>query len=140
MVVKISLRCKDDSHLNFSDICKKANFKDGGGHKTSAGALFKSIEELKRYGIKCRGADKGQGSVEHGEKWLDEREEIIIDPVRCPNTAREWENIDYAVDKDGNPKDRLMDKDNHSIDSIRYGLQDEMDNKRKGMRGKAFGG
>lgn len=28
----------------------------------------------------------------------------------------------------------------NSIDSIRYGLQDEMDNKRKGMRGKAFGG
>lgn len=87
----------------------------------------KSIDNLKReHGIKnIVGAKKGTGSVETGEKWLDELEAIIIDPKRCPNTAREFESIDYETDKDGNPKNRLVDKDNHTIDAVRYALENE---------------
>lgn len=86
----------------------------------------KSIDEMWEYGLKVYEASKGPGSVEFGEKWLDDLEEIIIDPVRCPNTAREFENIDYQVDKDGNTKNKLEDKDNHSIDSCRYALTEDM--------------
>jgi PBSX family phage terminase large subunit len=86
----------------------------------------KSVDELKGYGIRIKGAEKGPGSVEYGEKWLDDLEEIIIDPVRCPNTAREFENIDYQTDKDGNIKSKLEDKDNHSIDMTRYANEDDM--------------
>src|SRR5699024_1640874 len=88
----------------------------------------RSIAEFKNeYGIsRIKKTKKGPGSVEHGEKWLDELEAIIIDPIRCPNTAREFENIDYEVDKDGNPKAKLEDKDNHSIDTTRYALEDDM--------------
>jgi PBSX family phage terminase large subunit len=94
----------------------------------------KSIEEMKDHGIRrIVGANKAAGSVEYGEKWLDDLEEIIIDPKRCPNTAREFENIDYEVDKDGNPKDRLNSKDNHSIDETRYALEGEMQRKKSGM-------
>lgn len=78
------------------------------------------------YGLKIYGANKRPGSVEYGEKWLDDLEEIIIDPKRCPNTAKEFENIDYAVDKDGNPKNKLEDKDNHAIDATRYSLSEDM--------------
>jgi phage terminase large subunit len=80
----------------------------------------KSIADLKSYGVKCRGAIKGPGSVEHGLEWLDTLEAIVIDPKRCPNTAREFENIDYQVDKDGNVIPKLEDKDDHSIDCTRY--------------------
>lgn len=86
----------------------------------------KSIDELWDYGLKIYGANKRPGSVEYGEKWLDELEEIIIDPVRCPNVAREFENIDYQVDKDGNTKNKLEDKDNHGIDAVRYSLSEDM--------------
>ena len=86
----------------------------------------KSIAELKEYGLHCVGAKKGAGSVEYGEKWLDDLEEIVIDPERTPNTAREFENIDYQVDRDGNIKNKLEDKDNHTIDSTRYSLNDDM--------------
>lgn len=86
----------------------------------------KSIDELKGYNIRIKGAEKGPGSVEYGEKWLDDLEEIIIDPVRCPNTAREFEAIDYQTDKDGNIKSKLEDKDNHSIDMTRYSCEDDM--------------
>lgn len=58
---------------------------------------------------------KGPDSVEYGEKWLDDLDAIYIDPLRTPNIAREFENIDYQTDKDGNPKARLEDKDNHCI-------------------------
>jgi phage terminase large subunit len=64
--------------------------------------------------------------VEHGEKWLDDLDEIIIDPERCPDVAREFESIDYAVDKDGNPLPRLQDKDDHSITAVRYGMESDM--------------
>lgn len=86
----------------------------------------KSVDEMRSYGLRIEGARKGQGSVEYGEKWLDDLEAIVIDPKRCPFTAKEFENIDYAVDKDGNPKNRLEDKDNHAIDAIRYALSEDM--------------
>ncbi|OOZ84981.1 PBSX family phage terminase large subunit [Bacillus cereus] len=100
----------------------------------------KSIDELKNeHGIKrTRGAEKGPGSVEYGEKWLDDLEEIIIDPVRCPNTAREFENIDYETDKDGNPKTRLQDKDNHSIDMTRYSMESDMKKSNKARAVKSI--
>jgi phage terminase large subunit len=64
--------------------------------------------------------------VEHGEKWLDDLDEIVIDPERTPNAAREFEAIDYQIDKDGTVKNQLDDKDNHSIDATRYGCELDM--------------
>lgn len=86
----------------------------------------KSVDEMKKYGIRIKGAKKGPGSVEYGEKWLDDLEEIVIDPRRTPNIAKEFENIDYAVDKDGNVLPKLMDRDNHTIDGARYAFEDDM--------------
>lgn len=86
----------------------------------------KSIAEMRQYGLNISGARKGQGSVEYGEKWLDDLVEIVIDPLRTPNIAREFENIDYEVDKDGNLKAKLEDKDNHTIDLTRYAFEDDM--------------
>lgn len=86
----------------------------------------KSISEQKEYGIRVKGAKKGPDSVEYGEQWLDDLDEIVIDPKRTPNIAREFENIDYQVDRDGNPLPKLADKDNHTIDSTRYAFEDDM--------------
>lgn len=88
----------------------------------------KSIAELRQqHGIKrIKGVKKGPDSVEYGEQWLDDLDAIVIDPRRTPNIAREFENIDYETDKDGNVKPRLEDKDNHSIDATRYALSRDM--------------
>lgn len=88
----------------------------------------KSIAELRDdHGIKyITGVKKGPDSVEYGEQWLDDLDFIYIDPKRTPNIAKEFENIDYQVDKDGNPKPRLEDKDNHTIDATRYAFSDDM--------------
>lgn len=94
----------------------------------------KSNDELKNdHGIKrIKPVKKGPDSVEYGEEWLDDLDAIIIDPLRTPNIAREFENIDYQTDRDGNPLPRLEDKDNHTIDATRYAFEDDMKNK-KGM-------
>jgi phage terminase large subunit len=84
----------------------------------------KSINEVEEYGVLIKGAVKGPGSVEYGEKWLDDLDEIIIDPVRCPNTAKEFEEIDYQTDADGNVRNRLEDTNNHSIEGTRYATED----------------
>ena len=88
----------------------------------------KSIAELKNdFGIsKIKGVKKGPDSVEFGERWLDDLDFICIDPKRTPKTASEFENIDYQTDRDGNPKPRLIDKDNHSIDAVRYAMSEDM--------------
>ena len=88
----------------------------------------KSIAEMRNeHGIKrIKGVKKGPDSVEYGEQWLDDLDAIVIDPKRTPNIAREFENIDYQTDRDGNPKPRLQDAENHTIDSTRYAFVDDM--------------
>ncbi len=86
----------------------------------------RSIAELREHGIKALKAKKGPGSIEFGENWLDDLEAIVIDVKRTPNVAREYENIDYQTDKDGNIRPKLEDKENHSIDSTRYALEMDM--------------
>jgi PBSX family phage terminase large subunit len=87
----------------------------------------KSIADLRSMGLaRIIGAKKGPDSVEFGERWLDDLDEIIIDPKRTPHTAKEFEDIDYQTDRDGNPKAKLEDKNNHAIDSTRYALERDM--------------
>lgn len=87
----------------------------------------KSIAELKSYGMKIKGAKKGPDSVEYGIKFLAEDiEEIIIDPARCPRAAKEFINYALETDRNGEVKSEYPDKDNHTIDAVRYAMEDEM--------------
>jgi len=86
----------------------------------------KSIAELRGYGINIKGARKGPDSVEYGIKFLQDLEEIIIDPERCPNTLREFLNYELEKDNNGNFKAEFPDKNNHTIDAVRYALEDDM--------------
>jgi len=86
----------------------------------------KSIDELRSFGMKIKGAKKGPGSVEFGIKFLQDLEQIIIDPERCPLAAKEFINYSLETDRNGNVKSQFPDKDNHSIDACRYGLSEDM--------------
>lgn len=91
-----------------------------------------NAELVNEHGIRnIKGVKKGPDSVEYGEQWLDDLDFICIDPLRTPNIAKEFENIDYQTDRDGNPKPRLEDKDNHTIDATRYAFNEDMWAKRK---------
>lgn len=83
----------------------------------------KDIDELRDdYGLHILGAEKPPGSVEYGVKWLQDLDEIIIDPVRCPLSAKEFVNYCLQLNQGGEVINRFPDKDNHSIDMTRYAM------------------
>lgn len=90
---------------------------------TCDSAEKKSIADYRSYGINARGADKGPDSVRYGMKWLQSLIKIVIDPVRCPETAKEFKKYEYELDKEGNPTSVYPDANNHSIDMTRYAME-----------------
>ncbi len=98
----------------------------------------RSIASFNELGLRVYAAKKGPGSVDFGMTFLsDDIDEIIIDPVRCPNAVREFSSYELERDKNGNFKGSYPDKDNHTIDAVRYGMEDEMINKKARIRSKA---
>lgn len=85
----------------------------------------KSIAELVKLGIAARGARKGKDSVMFGVQWL-QQQTIIID-AKCVNLRNELQQYHWREDKDGNAIRQPVDKNNHLIDAMRYGLEDDME-------------
>ncbi len=83
----------------------------------------REIAELRRLGVDAIGVKKGAGSVGHGIRWLQELKQIIVDPKTCPHMAKELECYEYARDKQGAFLSECPDKNNHTIDAIRYALE-----------------
>lgn len=81
----------------------------------------KSIDDYRDMGIPARAVTKGPGSVEYGMKWLQSRY-IVIDPVRTPNVYKEFTEYEFETDGNGNVISKYPDKNNHTIDSVRYGM------------------
>lgn len=90
---------------------------------TADSAEPKSVADYNKFGLKCVGAIKGAGSVEAGMKWLQSRNKIIIDPVRCKGTAKEFTSYEYERTRDGEIINGFPDKNNHNIDAVRYALE-----------------
>lgn len=101
----------------------------------------RSIAAFNEMGLRLIGAKKGPGSVDFGMDYLsNEIDEIIIDPVTCPNAAREFSTYELERDKNGNFKGGYPDKDNHTIDACRYGLEDDMIQRKAKVRSKRAAG
>ena len=90
---------------------------------TADSAEPRSNDELSQRGLYVTGAKKGPGSVEHGIRWLQGLAAIVIDPIRCPNAAREFGSYEYQRDRHGNFISAYPDKENHTIDAVRYALE-----------------
>lgn len=90
---------------------------------TADSAEQKSVKDYQDYGLLCRGAVKGPGSVEYSHKWLQSLARIVIDPGRCPDTVKEFTEYEFERDKDGNIVSGYPDANNHHIDAVRYGME-----------------
>jgi len=120
---------KEFSGINVSNRKLYDNIKQESTKLTIAdSAEPKSIAELQDYGMKIKGAKKGPDSVVYGIKFLQDLEEIIIDPQRCPRASKEFINYSLEVDRNGEVKSKFPDKDNHCLDMCRYALEDDMKN------------
>ncbi len=81
----------------------------------------KSIDELKGYGMRVKGARKGKDSVLNGIQWIQDLE-IIIHP-RNVNFLTEISNYTWDKDKFGNKLNQPIDDFNHILDAMRYALE-----------------
>ena len=90
----------------------------------SAGEGPKSIRDFKDMGFSMRKAKKGPGSVEYSMKWLSSLNEIVIDAERCPNAYKEFSEYEYEHNAEGEVISGYPDKANHSIDAVRYALEE----------------
>lgn len=82
----------------------------------------KSIADLCSMGLKATKCHKEPGCVQYRTRWLQHRR-IVIDPERTPESAWEFQNYCYVVDRStGEITAELPDKDNHCIDATAYAL------------------
>lgn len=88
---------------------------------TADSAEPKSIDELHGYGLRIRGAKKGQDSVRNGVQWVQDLH-IVIHP-RCVNFITEISNYTWDEDKFGNKLNVPIDDFNHLMDAMRYSLE-----------------
>ena len=97
-------------------------------HITGDSAEPKSIDELKGYGLRIKGAVKGKDSIKNGIQWIQDLE-IIIHP-RCVNFLTEISNYTWDKDKFGNTLNIPIDEFNHLMDAMRYALEKFIKNNR----------
>jgi phage terminase large subunit len=90
---------------------------------TADSARPETVSYMRRHGFpKIVSALKGQGSVEDGISFLQSFD-IIVHP-RCENVIRELSSYSYKVDRQTDEVlPMLEDKDNHTIDALRYALE-----------------
>lgn len=89
------------------------------------GADDTSIRIYRRdYGINARAARKGN-MRNQSYLWLAGLREIVIDPIRCPNTYEELALCEYKKDNLGEWIEDFNDGNDHSIDALRYAYMEE---------------
>jgi phage terminase large subunit len=89
---------------------------------TADSAEPKSIEEIRRYGIRnIHPAEKGPDSVLHGIQRLQQYT-IIVHP-RCQYTQIELANYVWARAKDGTMLNKPIDEYDHLMDAMRYATE-----------------
>jgi phage terminase large subunit len=80
------------------------------------------ISHMKNTGFRIKGAKKGKKSIEDGISFI-KNFDVIIHP-RCKGVIEEFKLYSYKMDKvTGQILPDILDKNNHYIDGIRYGLE-----------------
>lgn len=97
---------------------------------TADSARPETISYIKRQGFKIEGAKKGPDSVIEGVEFL-KNYTIVVHP-RCTHVIDELGLYSYKTNKlTGEVLPILEDKNNHTIDAIRYALEQVAFNKRQ---------
>lgn len=122
------------SNKELADRIKEKDYQHGGLYVSPFGEVLerrqpiicdsaepKSIADLRGEGLKAMACQKYAGSVLYGIKWLQNRR-IVIDPARTPNAHREFTSYEYETTRDGEFLSTCPDRDNHTIDAVRYAL------------------
>lgn len=83
-----------------------------------------TISYLRRHGYSIDGAEKWPDSIEEGINFIKSFDKVVIDP-RCKHTADEFRLYSYKTDRlTDEVLPVVLDKNNHTIDALRYSLCD----------------
>ena len=83
------------------------------------------IMEMENRGLPMMPVRKFHDSIKHGIHFLRNLRHIYIDQLRCPNCFREMTLYEFEKLKGSELfTDRMPDANNHTIDAIRYSLQE----------------
>jgi len=85
----------------------------------------KSIGDFREYGANIIGAEKGPDSIDYSIKWLQSLTKIVIDPVRAPLHAQQFQQYEYLKNKDGEYISEYPDVFDDAIDDTRYAMNNE---------------
>ena len=80
----------------------------------------KSIDEIMSYGVMIQASKKGQGSVNQGIQWVQDKRMSVT--KRSINVIKEYRNYLWQTDKDGKILNVPAHEFSHSMDAIRYGM------------------
>ncbi|MEY4573260.1 MAG: Flavobacterium phage Fpv5 [Bacteroidota bacterium] len=78
----------------------------------------KSIEEIKRFGLRIKGVTKGADSVNFGIQTMQSQEYLIT--KNSTNLINEFRKYSWDSDKNGVKQNKPIDMYNHGIDAVRY--------------------
>ena len=84
----------------------------------------KSIEEIRRHGVRILGADKGKDSIVYGIDLIQQRQFKVTS--RSTNLIKELRSYTWDTDKNGNTLNKPIDNFNHAIDAMRYFAMSKM--------------
>lgn len=94
-----------------------------------------SIASQRDSGVNARAS--GKGNMREASYRFLQSCRWVIDPVRCPNLAREVREMQYEVNADGEVLNSIPDGNDHRIDAVRYSIMPMAKRFRKAYRGQA---
>lgn len=86
----------------------------------------KSIEELRRAGVRIKGATKGTDSIRFGIQLMQEKHWYVT--AESLNLIKELRGYVWETDKNGDPTGNPIGKLNHGIDGWRYWCLENLHN------------
>ena len=113
-----------ESHLGLDEMAAKMNSMRGAPVIYCDGAEPRTIEELRRRGVRARAAKKGPDSVRQRIMFIKQHHIHITSSSVA--SIEEWKRYKWDEDKDGRITDKPINLHKHTSDAVSYAISRAM--------------